>query len=200
MASGDVYKLDLLSTWDGEVAMRNTFYYALSNAVSGVSQRCFEGFEEDVLPKLKALAPTHITFDKIDVVCLKTPTDFYSEILVGQVGTRTQDPAGLKAPSFLALQFVGNRAGPGTRNARKRFAFLYEADFDGNEIEASLLGSTAVTQLQTAMQGAISFATITFNPVVCAHPTPLGVQPIVRFPITSYTASARLSTQNTRKD
>jgi len=201
MASGDVYKLDLLSTWtiDQVVPMRNTFFYQLVNAVSGVAQRCFEAFEEDVLPELIALAPIHVTFDRIDVVNVGTPTDFYTDFIGGVAGDRETDPASTGSPSWLCVQLVGNRAGPGTRNARKRFSFLYEGDVIGNQTTVAFDLLAELSALETALEGGIAFASIAFNPVVVAHPVTLGTAPTVRFPITSYSAARKLSTQNTRK-
>lgn len=199
MAVGDIYKLDLLSTWDLTIKMRNTFFYSLNNPVSGVAERCFEAFEEDILAELVSLAPTHVTFDQIDVVCVRTPTDYFSQLLVGVVGDRVTDPVSEKSPSFLTCQFVGNRAGPGTRNARKRFSFLYEGDVNGNFLTAAFQSLSEVTDVETAMAQNISFASIVFSPVVVAHPIELGIAPVVKFPITSYILDSRVSTQTTRK-
>jgi len=199
MASGDVYKLDLRGLWAATIPWQSRFTYQLVNAVSGVAERCFEGFEEDVLPELIACAPTAVTFEQIDVVCVRTPTDFYSEALGSEPGTRITDPVSQLAPSFLAVQYRSNRAGPGTRHGRKRFPFLYEADFSGNDLASGVESDPDFLAVATVLGQAISFASISFTPVICHGALVLGVVPTVSFPVESYGLRTRISTQNSRK-
>lgn len=201
MALNDIYKVDLLSEWqyDDTIAMRTTFFYQCLSSVATAANRAAEALEEDVLPEIVALAPTHVAFLRIDAVCLVTPTDYHSIDLTPLAGTRTIDPVSDPAASFLCVQFVSNRAGPGTRNGRKRFSFLYEADIDGNSIDFAASSEANANDLATVMGQTMAFGSIIFAPVVVKHPVELGLQPEVRFVINEYNLSGKVSTQNTRK-
>jgi len=201
MALNDIYKVDLISEWqyDDTVTMRTTFFYQCLSSVATAANRAAEALEEDVLPSLVALAPPHVLFMRIDAVCLVTPTDYHSIDVTPLAGTRVLDPASDPAASFLCVQFVSNRAGPGTRNGRKRFSFLYEADIDGNSIDFDIISEGYANGLASVMAQTIAFGSIIFAPVVVEHPVELGLQPAVRFVINEYNLSGKVSTQNTRK-
>ena len=201
MAANDIYQLVQNYRWGDDIDCKNVYYYQQTDSnVSGASQLT-AAWAAAVGDNLVTLAPPFITFGTVETVNLRTPTDFHVGDYNGNQGDRPQidtDPA----PPFLAVQFVSDRAYPGTRSARKRFPFLLETDLDGRFLSSSFTGLAIIGTIAAGLAATISNGGRSFRPVVVQRPTPLGVNPAVRYPIAagSYSVSTRVSTQNSRKD
>lgn len=199
MATNDVYRVTLNYLWNAAIECSNVFYYRQIAGAAFAADELNFAFAADVFGSIENVAPEFITFQLQQVVNVGNPIDFFEGDYADNPGDRTEvsDPC----PSFLALQFRSARAYPGTRSARKRFPFLYEADIDGNSVEAALTGSVVVAALETALAARLTSGSNQFDPVVVAHPVELGVVPTVRYTIApgSYSVQSKVSTQNTRK-
>lgn len=201
MAINDIYQVVLNYMWGEDIQCKNVFYYQQTDSNASGAQQLNNAMSSDIVTPLQLIAPPFIEFGLQETVNLRNPSDFFVGDYADNPGDRVvadTDPA----PPFLAVQFVSQRAYPGTRSARKRFPFLYETDLDGRFLSTSFTGLTAVSTVATALAAVISNGGRSFRPVVVSRPTPLGTNPPVKYVIApgTYAVSTRVSTQNSRKD
>lgn len=203
MAVNDIYKVTFKYTWTpadgiagGAVDCTNVHFYRQSSGAT-VAALSLRVALVTLYNNLRDVAPPFITFTGIDVVNVKTPTDYYNAVL-NAVGLRVVTTQ--QMPSYVALQYVSSRAQPGTRSARKRYPFLVEEDCAGNFLTGAFSTNTEVQDVKDNLGAVITNETETFQPVVVKKPITLGVNPTVSYQIPFYGVSSKIATQNSRKD
>lgn len=201
MAFHDVFMVTHEYTWGmrtgagGTVLCSNVFFYRQMSAQLTGAETLRNAFGE-YFDLFAAATTDNIQYEGTEFVNLATPTDFYNHI-GGTLGDRDEDSQPM--PSFIAMQFVTNRNGPGTRAGRKRLAILHESDVIGNTVPEAVRDLAIFEDLVSFYAQTLSLDGWVFAPVVVHHPIALGVNPGVSYTIEGAQISSRVSTQNTRK-
>lgn len=196
MAIGQIYKMTLLSNYLGKDGS-NVFYYRQTAGTASGAYDLPDAFRVNVLPKIEDLVSPLVTFTAIQAYAVANLADYRDLPLVAAAGTRESD--GQPAPRFISAQFKSNRAGPGSRAARKRFWGMYTTDMDEEIFVASELGTLVLAALNTALVATISNGVYSYLPVCVHAPVAPETAYVERFVITTYSFDPLVSTQNSRK-
>lgn len=192
MAVGDLYQLKAvqLNTPDTQEHM-NVYHYLQTAGAASDADDLALNWAIDVMPGLLAIQSNRITYVRIEVENLNSPTDFYTAALsTSNVGTRT----GEMLPQFVNWAFRLNRATTLVRHGQKRIMGVAEGD-QSNGIEAAGIVA-ALNNAAAALGGVVADAIGgVWTPRIARIAPPAAPS---SFPIQN-AQYVRISTQNTRK-
>lgn len=194
MAAGDVFQGKLFSDALGQT-MLNVFYWEQVDASGAAppAQELAEAFETDVLPEMADTLSTSMTFNRLEMLNVAVPTEFYINPFGGGVpGTQ----AGDMLPLTVCWSLRYPRAFPGTRDGWKRLSGIAEADINGTTPSPAAL--IRILAAGEAMEADIAGLTTTWKPVIVGKPIILGFNPPVRYDV-SQVEFGGVGTQNSRK-
>lgn len=181
MAIGDIYQLVLKGSYLGEPT-NNVFHYVTTAVGTGLgAEQLIDGFDPTLMNVIAGAVSNQASFSSLEAVRLVDPTDTYATAPSVTAGTNSSAPGNMPAWDVLAVRF--NRAGAGTRYARKRFSGLAKNMTTGNGLDSGYAGFQATAF--AAFANSVISSGWSFRYCQVRHPTPLGVNPILNFLITS---------------
>lgn len=158
MAINDIYRLKLSGNFLGQT-VNNIFHF--ENVVANLTAVDLNsGFMLNVLPYIRAVCSTNMTYTDIEIVNLSNGSDFYTNTF-GENGTRV---GGDDAPPFVAWAFSLNPNRIDRRAGAKRFAGIREGDIVSGVNTGAILGP--LDDLAIALGNPIFVLAGRFTPVL----------------------------------
>lgn len=201
MAVGDLYRVTM-SYVNQLQECSNIFHFQQTSTQANAAPALSAGFFTDLFPSIVAVAPEPVIFKFLEVVNIRVPSDYSMGSLLDTPGDRPQGVGVDLAPSWLALQYFTARPYPGTRSGRKRFAFLYETDIEGNVLDEDFQILAAVTALKTALASPITDPNGNFAPAIVKSGYEVGnpLKPaVLSYLPTTWFLDTKVSSQDSRK-
>lgn len=201
MAVGDLYRVTMNYTNQMQECS-NVFHYQQTSTQANAAPALSAGWYDDFFPKILAVAPELVTFQNLEVINLRVPSDYAVGSLLNTPGSRTAAVGVDLAPSWLAVQFFTARPYPGTRSGRKRFAFLYETDIEGNVLDEEFQELTALNNLAAGLDDPITDTNGSFVPAVVKAGYQIGnpLKPaVLSYLPTTWFLDIKVSSQDSRK-
>lgn len=199
MAVGDVYRIILDYTYLGQQCNNVWHYGQIAGSVTPSAVQLLNGFETAVLTPLADTLNDGAVFNRILTVRINNPTDFSESLLPSPSGGQVVVAAADRSPSYLCATYRSNRFGPASRYSYKRFAGLWDAVMDGNQLTAAYLALAA--PLVIALGSNIVSGGNSYEPLQLRGGIQLGDQvlPADVHGVTNTWVDPKLGTQNSRK-
>lgn len=197
MAVGQIYKV-IANGFYLSKAFSNVFYYRqLTGTASGaydLPNALVSGVLDGVVDWMSPL----VSYNSVSAFCVTNEADYRDYDIPGTlVGLREEDSQ--PAARFICAQFVSNRAGPGSRSARKRFPGMYTMDMDGEVWSVSVGVAADLVSTGVDLAAVISNGVYSYQPICVHAPVVPETAYVEKFVISAYNFSSTISTQNSRK-
>lgn len=195
MSLGDVYQLTDIQLFNSSVECRNVYYFRQLGGSSGAAVLA-GSFSGTLLPKIIVVQTGAITHERLDVINLDNPGDYYTQDLTsGNVGA----VSGQTLPPFVSFQIRLNRDSRSVRHGWKRYAGVAEScQAEGNVTDPAM--TTALNDLATYQTALLGDAVDQWRQRIFRAARPTATPPVARADFGIASASfIRISTCNTRK-
>jgi hypothetical protein len=159
VALSDCYMLKDFQTLDNETILNVYFYQDL--LLASIAQNVAESWIADVLPKVIAMQSNTLTHERVEVVNLDDPSNFY-EVATGDTGVGTT----AALPSHDAINYSLRLNSRALRPGSKRYAGLSEDATVGNFFTAAPFLVAAETLRVQQYTILLSGILETFQPIV----------------------------------
>jgi hypothetical protein len=193
MAVNDIFQLNVLQRLDSQDVL-NVFHYVSIDGTHDQAADLIAAFNTDVLPDLRAMQSSALTYQQWTAFNLNDPTDFK---VVNVVSATAGLVSGDYYPPFVAYGFLYVRKSRSERNGAKRIGGVPEAaTTDGVNLVSGYI--TLAANASLAMAGElVVLGTPTFKPAIGHKPGP-GHPDWAATKIDDVTFS-HIGSQNTRK-
>lgn len=194
MAISDVYQIRLNGTY-GSPTWSNVWWYLQTAGLdtpNNAEELALE-FNDRVIPPLAELQGVAAVYTDLTVINYRNPEDYFVRTDFSSDGGQI---SGDGLPSGVAFQYRFARPRPGTRNGYKRFIGVPESIAAGNtwvpDAADAYLLAARMTETQEGSLGS-------WVPVIVGGDKELGVNPAIRYQVTTCAPLNTLTTQANRR-